>query len=610
MILDMLLGILGACIGGDLFSTFGPHRVTGMSLYGLLVAGISSMIFLTAYNAIGRGHRRRRWDDHSVNGDSRKKHLPRGMNLQHRNLPSNAENIPLHNGPTIQARAPMVLPTNTLTHALCLRSSQMLKRLDHFRNTSILAVVFFLFGSMALLGYSAPLAAQSNEDTDSLRRLNSSVEALVKKISPSVVQIAVTGYGAVGEADRGNAGLIVSRQHAIGSGFIIDPSGYIITNAHVVNDAQQVQVILPVVPSDSTPSGSLAHRGDVLKAHIVGIAPEVDLAVIKVDGATNLPALPLANYADLLQGQIVFAFGSPQGLPNSVTMGVLSATARQTNPDSPMAYIQTDAPINPGNSGGPLVNVNGEVVGVNTFILSQSGGNEGLGFAIPSPIVKITFQQIRQFGHVHRGEIGVAVQTISPALATSLNLPRNSGIVISDVLPGGTAEAAGVRIQDIVTSVDGMPVNSVPYFGFYMMTHGAGDTVHFEVLRGPLPLAFDIRVMQRPHEIDQLASLTDPANSLVRPLGILGIEIDSKIARELPGLRDPFGILVVARSAESTAEVPLVSGDVIRRLNGTPMTTLDRLRSALQDIPRGIPITLQVQRDESLMFLSFTLDRL
>jgi serine protease Do len=436
------------------------------------------------------------------------------------------------------------------------------------------------------------------------------VEALVRKVSPSVVQIGVTGYGAVGESDRGNAGLTVGRQHAIGSGFIIDPSGYIITNAHVVNEAQQIQVILPVIPSDSSPSGSLSYRGDVLAAHIVGIAPEVDLAVIKVDGATNLPTLPLANYADLLQGQMVFAFGSPQGLPNSVTMGVLSATARQTDPDSPMVYIQTDAPINPGNSGGPLVNVNGEVVGVNTFILSQSGGNEGLGFAIPSAIVKITFQQIRQFGHVHRGEIGVAVQMISPSLATSMNLPRNSGIIISDVLPGGTAEAAGVRIQDIVTSVDGMPVNSVPYFGFQMMTHAAGDNVHLDVLRGSLPLAFDIRVMQRPHEIDQLTSLADPTKSLVRPLGILGIEIDSKIARGLPGLRDPFGILVVARSAGSTAEVPLVSGDVIRTLNGIPMTTLDRLRSALQGIPRGVPIALQIQRDERLMFLSFTLDRL
>jgi serine protease Do len=483
---------------------------------------------------------------------------------------------------------------------------------SHYHHLTTISPVadLLLLGSLTLFGCPGRLSAQTPAETDPLRRLDASVEALVKKVSPSVVQIAVTGYGSVGESDRVNTGLTVGRQRAIGSGFIIDSSGYIITNAHVVNNAQQVQVILPIVPGNSTPSGSLGYRGVVLPAHIVGTAPEADLAVIKVDGVTNLSSLPLANYADLHQGQIVFAFGSPQGLPNSVTMGVLSATARQSDPDSPMTYIQTDAPINPGNSGGPLVDVNGKVVGVNTFILSESGGNEGLGFAIPSAVVKITFQQIREFGHVHRGEIGVAVQSISLSLATSLNLSRNSGVIISDVLPGGSAEAAGIRVQDIVTSVDGTPVNNVPYFRFQMMTHSAGDNVHLEVLRGSVSLAYDVRMMQRPHQIDQLAALVDPKNSLVSPLGILGIEIDTRIASELPGLRDPFGILVVARFEDSVTEAPLISGDVIRTLNGTPMTTLERLRSALQAVPRGAPITLQIQRDERLMFVSFNLDRL
>lgn len=486
----------------------------------------------------------------------------------------------------------------------------MLKCLHHLPRNPSFTLRLLLLGSMALLGHSESLAAQSGAETDPLRMLNSSVETLVKKVSPSIVQIAVAGYGTIEESAHGNADITVGRQHAIGSGFIIDPSGYIITNAHVVNGAERIQVILPVASGNSTPSSSLAYRGDVLAAHIVGIAPDLDVAVIKVDGSANLPALPLARYSDLLQGQLVFAFGSPEGLPNSVTMGIVSATARQTNPDSPMAYIQTDAPINPGNSGGPLVNVNGEVVGVNTFILSQSGGNESLGFAIPSVIVKIAFQQIQQFGHVHHGEIGVAVQTITPQLATALNLPRSSGIIISDVLPGSSAMAAGVRIQDIVISVDGKPVTSMPYFGFQMMTHGTGDNVHLEVMRGSLRLAFDIPVTQSPHEIDKLASLADPEKSLVRPLGILGIEIDSKIAGELPGLRDPFGLLVAARSAGSTAEVPLVSGDVIRTLNGVPMTTLERLRSALKGVQPGVPAVFQIQRDGRLLYISFTPDRL
>jgi serine protease Do len=475
------------------------------------------------------------------------------------------------------------------------------------RNRFLITTLSFL-ASIALLATPSPLEAQSTPASDPLHQLNSSVEALVKKISSSVVQIAVTGYGAVSDSSRSNADITVGRQRVIGSGFVIDAAGYIITNAHVVNGAEHIQVILPGAPDNGTPSSSLASRGNVLRAHVLGTAPELDLAVIKLDSDAKLIALPLARYSELLQGQLVLAFGSPQGLPNSVTMGIVSATARQTNPDSLMAYIQTDAPINPGNSGGPLVNVDGEVIGVNTFILTQSGGNEGIGFAIPSAIVKIAFQQIKQFGHVHRGEIGISVQSISPQLASALKLSQNSGVIISDVVPGSSALAAGLKIQDIVLGVDGKSVTSVPYFGFQMMTHGPGDSVHFEILRGTVGLVFDIPVRQSPHQIDQLASFADPEKSLIRPLGILGVEIDSKLAAELPELRDPSGILVAARAAGSTADVPLVTGDVIRTLNGVPMKTLDQLRTALKALPPGASAVLQIQREGGLLFVTFALD--
>jgi serine protease Do len=223
-------------------------------------------------------------------------------------------------------------------------------------------------------------------------------------------------------------------------------------------------------------------------------------------------------------------------------------------------------------------------------------------------MVKLAFQQIQQFGHVHRGEIGIGVQSISPQLASALKLSQNSGVIISDVFPGSSALAAGVKIQDIVLSVDGKPVTSVPYFGFQMMTHGPGDSVHLEILRGSVGLVFDIPVKQSPHQIDQLASLADPEKSLVRPLGILGIEIDSKLASELPELRDPFGILVAARAAGSTADLPLVTGDVIRTLNGVPMKTLDQLRTALKAVQPGVPAAFQIQRDGGLLYVTFTLD--
>nr|HEV7954450.1 trypsin-like peptidase domain-containing protein [Candidatus Acidoferrales bacterium] len=467
-----------------------------------------------------------------------------------------------------------------------------------------------LLGSLILLGRPALLSAQSKPSTDPLHQLNSSVETLIKKISPSVVQIAVTGYSTVEENSRGSADITVGRQRVIGSGFVVDATGFIITNAHVVNGAEHILVNLPATTTDSTPSSSLASRANVVPGHVVGTAPELDLAVIKLDGPAKLVALPLAHYSELVQGQLVFAFGSPQGLPNSVTMGIVSATARQTNPDSLMAYIQTDAPINPGNSGGPLVNVDGEVVGVNTFILTQGGGNEGLNFAIPSAIVRLAFQQIQQYGHVHRGEIGISVQSISPQLATALKLPQNSGVIVSDVAPGSSALASGIKIQDIIASVDGKPVTSVPYFGFQMMTHGPGDSVHMEILRGTTGLVFDIPVKQSPHQIDQLASLADPQKSLVRPLGILGIEISPALAAEITDLRDPYGILVAARSAGSTSEVPLVTGDVIRTLDGVPMKTLDQLRAALSAIKPGVPSAFQIQRDGGLLYITFTLDQL
>jgi serine protease Do len=450
-------------------------------------------------------------------------------------------------------------------------------------------------------------AAQERGD-NALRKLNESVDALIKKVSPSVVQILVTGYGPVDSGEHSNTAVVIGRQRAIGSGFVIDPAGYIITNAHVVTGAQRVQVVVPEGGSDGSLQAILSARTNIVPARVVGVARDIDVALLKVDNV-RLAALPLAQYRNIRQGEIVLAFGSPEGLRNTVTFGVISSVARQIDPDSPMVYIQTDAPINPGNSGGPLVNVDGEVVGINTFILSQSGGNEGLGFAIPSSVVNVAYQQLRKFGHIHRAQIGIGVQTISPVLAAALNLPRSYGVIVSDVLPGSPALTAGVRVGDILLTVDGRAADSVPYVSFRLMSVDAGAKVHLEVLRGKEKLAFDVRVVEAPHEMDQIASLADPEKNLVRPLGIIGVEIDEKIAAMAPDLRDPFGIIVVARSSEG-ADIPLTTGDVIRTLNGQPMTTLERLRTALQSLPSGAPVVLQIQREQRLLFVAFTLDQL
>jgi serine protease Do len=461
-----------------------------------------------------------------------------------------------------------------------------------------------LFMTLVAFGVGAADAA-AQADVDPLRRWDESVDVLLRKVAPSVVQIMVTGYGTVSEGDRGNAGVVIGKQKAIGSGFVIDASGYILTNAHVVNGAQRVQVALPPAEADGSVATAWASKIAVLPARIVGVSREIDLALLKVDGL-KLTALPVANYRNLRQGETVFALGSPQGLRNSVTHGVISAVARQTDPDSPMVYIQTDAPINPGNSGGPLVNSTGEVVGVNTFILSQSGGNEGLGFAIPCGIVRVVYEQLRKYGHLHRPEIGVQLQTISPEMAQGLSLSRNYGVIISDVAPGSPAEAAGVRIGDILLTVDGKNADNLPYVAFHMLSREAGEKVHFGILRGTTQMSFDIPLKERPHEMDQVSALADPEKNLVPQLGILAVEIDKNIAAMIDDLRDPYGIIVAARAAGTAAEVPLTTGDVIRSLNGQPMTTLDRLRAALKTSPSGAPIVLQIQREGKLQFVTFT----
>jgi serine protease Do len=468
----------------------------------------------------------------------------------------------------------------------------------------------FSFTVIALIFFSClatRIVSAQDRSLENLQKLNQSVDALIKKVSPSVVQILVTGYGPLEEGDHGNTNTIIGRQRAIGSGFVVEESGYIVTNAHVVNGAQRVQVVLPNSLAESSLEAALSTRTTVVPARIVGVSRELDLAVIKVEAGT-LPALPLANYRKLNQGEMVFAFGSPEGLRNSVTMGVVSSVARQIDPDSPTVYIQTDAAINPGNSGGPLVNVNAEVVGVNTFILSQSGGNEGLGFAIPSGVVSVACKQLRKFGHLHRAQIGVGLQTVTPTLAGALNLPRNYGVVISDVLPDSPAMAAGLRIGDVLLAVDGRPAENLPFVAFYFFSLEFGQKVHLDILRGKDRLALDVPVAKPARDMDQVSALADPEKSLVPALGILGVEIDDKIAAMVPDLRDPFGIFVAARSTGASVEVPLLAGDVIRTLNGEPMTTLDLLRSALKSLPPGAPVALQIQREQKLLFVSFTLD--
>jgi serine protease Do len=448
-------------------------------------------------------------------------------------------------------------------------------------------------------------ASQGRESADVLRELSSSSQNLVRRVSPSVVQILTVGYGTV-EEPGGSETALVARQRTIGSGVIVDPDGYIITNAHVVGGAQRVRVVLSSPPGES-PLALIATERKTLDANIVGLDTDFDLALLKVE-ATGLPALAIGSYNKVRQGELVFAFGSPEGLQNSVTMGVISSVARQPDPDKPMVYIQTDAPINPGNSGGPLVDVDGNLVGINTFILSQSGGSEGLGFAIPSSVVKYVYRQLRQYGHVHRGEIGASVQTITPTLAAGLGLVTDRGVIVSDVSPDGPADQAGLKIQDIVLSIDDQPVQTVLQFDRAIVLHPKDEQAKLQVLRGREKQQLPVQVTEREHDVDRIIDLVDPARDLVPKLGILGLEIDNQISKTFPELRRGSGVIVVARATTAGPASGLQSGDVIHAVNGITVISLDGLRSAVDKLKPNDPVAMQIERQGKLMYLAFEME--
>jgi len=460
--------------------------------------------------------------------------------------------------------------------------------------------------------YSGQARAQERDPrTGALDQLNGLVESLVQGVSQSVVQVLVTSYGPVDDAGRTNTDLVIGRQRRMGSGVVIDTGGYIVTNAHVVSNARRVEVVLPGAASqDDGGVHSLSKgRGRTVDAAIVGIAREIDLALLKVD-EVGLPALPVADYDALRQGALVFAFGSPEGFRNSVSMGIVSAVARQPDPDSPLVYVQTDAAINRGNSGGPLVNVKGELVGLNTFILSDSGGSQGLGFAIPGALIQMVYPKLREYGHLHRGEIGILLQTITPTLARGLGLAQDWGAMVSDVSPGSPAEAAGLRVQDIVLTMDGAPVDGFPRVAFHLFTHSAGDKIRFKVRRGADLFTTDVTVAERPHDFDRLSDLVDPDTSLIAKLGVLGVDITEATADIAASLRNRSGVIVVGhtKSESDGADAGLQTADTIHGLNGRPVASMEQLRTALDALGGRSPVVLEVERNGQTVFLAFELE--
>jgi serine protease Do len=449
-------------------------------------------------------------------------------------------------------------------------------------------------------------ATPNPQKTDVLRQLSTSFEEISQRSGRAVVQIFVRSY--VHAENSQNEGELLTAQDSSGSGIIMSSDGYILTNAHVVKNAHSVKVQLNIrAESEAREQGERYNRP--LSGSLVGVDRESDLAVVKIH-SKDLPYLEFGNSDDLKQGQIVLALGNPLGLDNSVSLGVVSATSRQIKPDDPMVYIQTDAPINPGNSGGPLLDAEGRVMGIDTFILSQSGGSEGIGFAIPSNIAREVYRQLKTQGHVHRAQLGLVGETITPDMAEGLSLETDHGVIVSDLKPEGPAASAGIQVDDVVVGVDGRRIATVHELNSHIYRLAPGTKVSLRIERGSEQLDLPaVTEEQSGEELDALADLVDPVKNVVPQLGIVGLNINKAVLQLLPDLRRPEGVVIAAR--QSTAPYsgpPLQTGDVIYSVNRHLVANIDQLREILHGIKTGEPAVVLIEREGQLIYVPLELD--
>lgn len=462
-----------------------------------------------------------------------------------------------------------------------------------------------LAGVLATLAASPPGHANAAPQAQ-ISAFSASIEQVVERVLPSVVQVITSGYAPVSGERRG--GNLLNRTEGSGSGVIVDPSGYIVTNAHVVDGARRIQVRLPRATSGIERGVSILERsGDLVGATLVGLDAETDIAVLKIE-RSGLPALELADSDEVGPGMVVLAFGSPFGLENSVSMGVVSAPARQLQQDAPMIYIQTDATINPGNSGGPLVDTLGRVVGINTAIFSRDGGSDGIGFAAPSNIVRFVYEQIRDNFRVRRGVIGVGLQTITPGLARGLGLAREWGVVVSDVYPGSPAQAAGLMIGDVVLALDGRPMENARQLEVNLYGKSIGSSVTLDIARDDDTIRRRVEVVERPEVDRRFIDLTSPERNLVPQLDLLCITVDEVVAAMLGPLRARGGVLVAAKEQVAGPGAEFLPGDVIHMVNRTPVLTLEQLKAELSRFRPLDAVVIQIERRGQLQFIAFEME--
>jgi len=461
-----------------------------------------------------------------------------------------------------------------------------------------------LLGNLIMAVFLFPAGVRAADQPLSITSLSGEIRSLTERVTPAVVQIYTSSFGALG-GNLPPGAAVFGHQQATGSGVILSADGYVVTNNHVVGGAKRVQVRLSGATLGAAPGESILETGgDLVGAQVIGVDHEADIAVLKIN-RTDLPFLELGDSDELFQGQMVFALGSPLGLTNSVSFGVVSTVARQLERDAPMIYIQTDVAINPGNSGGPLVNARGQVVGINTMIYSQSGGSEGLSFSVPSNIVKLVYKQIRDFGRVKRGVIDVLPQTLNPIIADGLGLKDRWGVILGDVFPDGAAHKAGLQVGDIVLSLDGKHMENARQFIVDLYPKEVGTTVKVEVKRGGQTFTKEVVVKERfepnYHFFDRIST----ERNLIERLGVLCLDLD-KEAEQMLGAspRRHEGVIVAALAANITLlGEPFRQGDILYSMNGQPIKGMRSLKKMVRELDFGQRTVFQIERDGMLRYL-------
>ncbi|MCX5655740.1 MAG: DegQ family serine endoprotease [Planctomycetota bacterium] len=430
-------------------------------------------------------------------------------------------------------------------------------------------------------------------------RLSAAFREAAKRVKPAVVGVTTTQtvaspYGDMGddflrrffglgpeETPRGKGPTRKFQRQGLGSGVIVDPDGYILTNNHVVEGAQEIAVHLA--------------DGREFKAKVVGADPPTDIAVIKIK-AENLPVAQLGDSDKAEVGDWVLAIGSPFGLEQTVTAGIISATGRSNVGITDYEqFLQTDAAINPGNSGGPLVNMRGQVLGINTAIASRSGGYMGVGFAVPVNLAREVMNRIRETGHVTRGWLGVSIQRLTPELAESMKLRADQGILVSQVMEGGPAEKAGLKAGDVILEFAGKPVKTPSELQNTVAWIAPGTKVEIVVLRDGKRHSLKVAVETRPAQPEALAAAPGaPAN-----LKALGIEVSNVTpeAAQKYGYKSGQGVLIINVEAGGLGALAgLRPGMLILQVDRQKVSSVAELREiiAKADIAKGIPMLVRV----------------